>query len=100
GVSCHEIDAVAREIIESAGYGSYFGHGLGHSVGLEIHENPRFARNFPGTVEPGMILTIEPGIYLPGNLGVRIEDDILVTEDGCEVLTDASPRTFESMIVE
>ena len=100
GVTCHEIDAVAREIIENAGYGKYFGHGLGHSVGLEIHENPRFARNFPGIVKPGMILTIEPGIYLPDRLGVRIEDDILVTEDGCEVLTKASEKTFEAMIVE
>ena len=99
GVACHEVDAVARQIIEKAGYGEFFGHGLGHGLGLEIHENPRFARNFPGTVEPGMILTIEPGIYLPGKFGVRIEDDVLVTNDGCEVLTVTSPKTFESMIV-
>lgn len=99
GMTCHDVDAVARKVIEDAGYGDYFGHGLGHGVGLEIHEAPRFARNYPGKIEPGMILTIEPGIYLPNNLGVRIEDDILVTQDGCEVLTSV-PKTLESMIVD
>ncbi len=86
-----EIDAAARGVIRKAGYGDYFGHGLGHSLGLEIHESPSFAETCKTVLKPGMLLTVEPGIYLPGKLGVRIEDVILVTADGCEVLS-STPR--------
>jgi Xaa-Pro aminopeptidase len=87
GRTCCEIDAIARKHIEKAGYGKCFGHGLGHSLGLEIHESPRFAETCETVLKPGMLLTVEPGIYLPGRFGIRIEDIILVTKNGCEVLT-------------
>lgn len=90
GVTGVEVDAIAREVIERAGYGQYFGHGLGHGVGLEIHEDPRLSKRATDyKLEPGNIVTIEPGIYLPGKFGVRIEDYALVTEKGCEVLSRA-----------
>ncbi len=91
GRRCDEIDAVARRHIERAGYGSCFGHGLGHSLGLEIHESPSFSPNCTTVLEPGMTITVEPGIYLPGRLGVRIEDVVLVTDNGCDVLSQ-TPR--------
>ena len=91
GVPCHAIDAVARGVIERAGYGPYFGHSLGHGLGLEVHEAPSFSAACNTELAPGMVLTVEPGIYLPGRLGIRIEDVILVTRDGCEVLT-GTPR--------
>lgn len=87
GVPCREVDAVARDIISDAGYGKYFGHGLGHGVGLEIHEAPRLNQHSDAILAPGMAVTVEPGIYLPGKGGVRIEDLVLVTDTGCEVLT-------------
>ncbi|HHV63635.1 MAG TPA: aminopeptidase P family protein [Peptococcaceae bacterium] len=92
GMSGQEVDAVAREIIKNYGYGEYFGHGLGHSVGLEIHESPRFSITEKQIIEPGMIMTVEPGIYIPGWGGVRIEDMVLVTKNGVEVLTQASKQ--------
>lgn len=92
GRKCRSIDAVGRRIIEKAGYGRYFGHSLGHGVGLEIHEHPSFSIADKTILKPGMVMTVEPGIYLPGVGGVRIEDMVLVREDGCEVLTSA-PRS-------
>ena len=91
GVPCKAIDAVARDIIKQAGYGAYFGHSLGHGLGLEVHESPSFSTECTTELAPGMVLTVEPGIYLPGRLGIRIEDVILVTKNGCEVLT-RTPR--------
>jgi len=88
-----EVDAVARKIITDAGYGEYFGHGLGHSVGLAIHEGPNLNMREERMLEPGMVITVEPGIYIPDWGGVRIEDIVLVTKDGCEVLTQA-PKEF------
>ena len=90
-----EIDTIAREIIGDAGYGEYFGHGLGHGVGLEIHENPRLSKTDQTVLQPGMVVTVEPGVYLPGFGGVRIEDLVLVTEDGHEVLSS----TFKELYV-
>ncbi len=84
-----EVDAAARKIIEEAGYGDYFGHGLGHSVGLAVHEGPNLNMREERKLEPGMVMTVEPGIYIPGWGGVRIEDMVLVTDNGCEVLTKA-----------
>ena len=82
-----EADAIAREVIERAGYGETFGHGLGHGIGLEVHEPPWISRTKGDIVlQPGMVFSVEPGIYLPGWGGVRIEDLVLLREDGCQVL--------------
>lgn len=93
GMVCSDIDKVARDYIAAAGYGEYFGHGLGHGVGLYIHEEPRFSRSCDVVLEPGMVLSVEPGIYLPGEFGVRIEDLIVVTDDGYENLA-SSPKVL------
>lgn len=97
GLTGRQIDRIARDIIGKAGYGDYFGHGLGHSFGLEIHENPRLAPNAMGDIplEEGMILTVEPGIYLPDRGGVRIEDNLVVTADGCRNFTGAPKSLLE-----
>ncbi len=98
GVKCSKIDAVARDFIAKAGYGKYFGHGLGHSVGLDIHESPSFSPKDDTVLKPGMVITVEPGIYLQDWGGIRIEDDILVTKNGCEVITSALSNRLEDMI--
>ena len=89
GVACREVDEAARSVIRDAGYGDYFGHSTGHSVGLEIHEKPGFAPRSEAIAQENMVITVEPGIYLPGKFGVRIEDMVRVTKNGCENLTKA-----------
>jgi Xaa-Pro aminopeptidase len=91
GAAGKDVDAAARSVIDKAGYEKFFGHGLGHGFGLQIHEAPLIRPNSDFTFQPGMVVTVEPGIYLPDWGGVRIEDDVLVTPDGCEVLTSV-PR--------
>lgn len=87
GMVCKDVDKVARDIIDNAGYKGCFGHGLGHSVGIDIHENPSFNTRCEVILKPGMVITVEPGIYLQNEFGVRIEDMIIVTETGCENIT-------------
>jgi Xaa-Pro aminopeptidase len=98
GVSGRKVDAVARKVIANAGYGKRFGHGLGHGLGLDIHEAPRLNAANGKPLKSGMIVTVEPGIYIPGWGGVRIEDDVLVTKTGHEVLT-AAPKKLEEVVV-
>jgi Xaa-Pro aminopeptidase len=87
GAKGEDVDKVARGLIEDAGYGDHFGHGLGHGVGLEVHEGPRLSLRSDDVLAPGEVVTVEPGIYLPGRLGVRIEDLVVVTEDGLRNLS-------------
>lgn len=95
GIPGSAVDKVARDIISRYGYGENFGHSLGHSVGLEIHERPSFSVNENTLLQEGMTITVEPGIYLPGWGGVRIEDIVLVTDHGCEVLTRADKALWQ-----
>jgi Xaa-Pro aminopeptidase len=90
GAECRAVDKVARDIIDSAGHPEHFGHGLGHGVGLEIHERPRLGKSAEGSLEAGNAVTVEPGVYLPGNVGVRIEDLVIVTDGEPRILTGFS----------
>ena len=99
GVTWKEVDRAARGTIERAGYGKYFGHGLGHGFGLQVHELPFLSPIRDGVLSANMVVTVEPGIYLPDFGGVRIEDDVLVTESGYEVLSKL-PKTFDEMAVD
>ena len=87
GATGRAVDAAARGVIEEAGYGDRFGHGLGHGIGLDVHEGPRLSPTSDDVLAVGMVVTVEPGVYLPGRFGVRIEEDVLVTAGGCEVLS-------------
>lgn len=90
GMTGKEADALCRDVITRYGYGDYFGHGTGHGLGLEIHEEPRLSRLGHTVLTPGMTVTVEPGIYLPGFGGVRIEDDIVITDSGIKIITQSS----------
>jgi len=92
GIICKDLDEVARGYIREKGYGDYFGHGLGHGIGLEIHEMPTLSPRSIAVLDVGMVITIEPGIYIPGFGGVRIEDTVVVTGNGCDVITSADKR--------
>jgi Xaa-Pro aminopeptidase len=94
GPTGREVDAVARAIIDAAGHAEHFGHGLGHGVGLAVHEGPRLSKQGDAALEAGMVVTVEPGVYVPGAVGVRIEDLVIVTEDGAEVVSSL-PKDLE-----
>ncbi|UJA20275.1 aminopeptidase P family protein [Thermoleophilia bacterium SCSIO 60948] len=95
GVSGREVDAVSRRIIEAGGHGEHFGHGLGHGVGLEIHEAPRLSTRSEDELIPGDVVTVEPGVYVPGRFGVRIEDIVIVTDDGYRNLSSLGKELIE-----
>ena len=95
GIKGCELDKVARDYIAAHGYGEYFGHSLGHGVGMEIHEAPTASPTCENVLEDGMIVTVEPGIYIEGEFGVRIEDFVVIRENGCENMT----RAEKSLII-
>jgi Xaa-Pro aminopeptidase len=92
GRDARDVDAMAREVIDAGGYGEQFGHGLGHGVGLAVHEAPTLRQRSNDELQADNVVTVEPGIYLPGQFGVRIEDLVVVTDDGCEILTSVPKR--------
>jgi Xaa-Pro aminopeptidase len=98
GIVLAELDRIARDYIKGCGYAEYFGHGLGHGVGLAVHEAPVVASRSKAVAEAGMVFTVEPGIYVPGTGGVRIEDMVLVTADGHQVLTKI-PKTLQNILL-
>jgi len=98
GAATPEVDAAARSALSEAGLNRRFNHGIGHGFGLEIHESPRMSRKNTALLKAGMVVTVEPGVYIPGWGGIRIEDDILVTRNGHEVLTSV-PKQFEEVVV-
>jgi len=95
GVTGAEVDAVCRDYIKEQGYGSNFGHGTGHGVGLDIHELPVASPRSKDVLTENMVVTVEPGIYLPGHMGLRIEDTVIVTKEGCEILTQTPKDLIE-----
>ena len=90
GVTAHEVDRAARQVIEKAGYGEYFNHRLGHGIGMDVHEFPSIMEGNDMVIEEGMCFSVEPGIYIPGKVGVRIEDCGHVTKNGFELFTETS----------
>jgi Xaa-Pro aminopeptidase len=99
GIKAHDVDAEARSVIEEAGFGRFFDHGLGHGLGMDLHEAPRLRKDSGVALEPGMVVTVEPGVYLPDWGGIRIEDDVLVTPDGREVLSHV-PKSLDTVRIE
>jgi Xaa-Pro aminopeptidase len=97
GPTGREVDAVARSIIDAAGHAEHFGHGLGHGVGLDVHEGPRLSRQGETALATGMVVTVEPGVYVPGAVGVRIEDLVIVTDDGAEVVSSL-PKELQFVV--
>jgi len=95
GIPAKDLDTVAREVINKEGFGDYFGHGLGHGLGLEVHATPVLSQRSQDILEPGHVVTIEPGIYIPNWGGVRIEDDALITQNGCKILTKSPKELIE-----
>jgi Xaa-Pro aminopeptidase len=87
GITCSEVDRAARDVIADAGYGEQIAHSVGHGVGLEVHEAPRLARGNDKKLRAGMVVTIEPGIYIPGEAGARVEDIVVITSDGYEQIS-------------
>jgi Xaa-Pro aminopeptidase len=96
GPTGRELDAVARAIIDAAGHAEHFGHGLGHGVGVEVHEGPRLSKQGEDALRAGMVVTIEPGVYVPGAFGVRIEDLVIVTDAGAEVVSSL-PKDLQTV---
>ncbi len=99
GVQVQAVDAAARTVIAEAGFGDFFTHSVGHGLGMQVHEAPLMKPGSQATLQPGMVVTIEPGVYLPNQFGIRIEDDVLITPDGPEVLTRL-PRDLEANVVD
>jgi Xaa-Pro aminopeptidase len=97
GPTGREVDAVARSIIDAAGHAEHFGHGLGHGVGLDVHEGPRLSKQGETALAAGMVVTVEPGVYVPGAVGVRIEDLVIVTDEGAEVVSSL-PKELQFVV--